>query len=70
MGERGKSMTESLHCLNCQRPELQVPLVALRYGGQPAWICSQCLPVLIHKPQQLAGKLANAESLEPAEHED
>lgn len=63
-------MAESLYCLNCHRPENQVPLVSLRYGGQAAWICSQCLPVLIHKPQQLAGKLANAEHLTPAEHED
>ncbi len=63
-------MTDSLSCLNCNRPESQVPLVSLRYRGQDAWICSQCLPVLIHKPQQLTGKLANAEHLEPAEHED
>ncbi|MCB8923126.1 MAG: hypothetical protein H6662_16180 [Ardenticatenaceae bacterium] len=63
-------MADSLHCLNCNRPETEAPLVSLRYMGQAAWICSQCLPVLIHKPQQLVGKLANAEQLEPADHED
>lgn len=63
-------MNETLYCLNCERPDAQVPLVALRYAGQAAWICSQCLPVLIHKPQQLASKLAYAERLAPAEHED
>jgi len=58
------------HCLNCERPETVIPLVNLRYAGQQAWICSQCLPVLIHHPQQLAGKLAGAENLEPADHQD
>lgn len=57
------------NCLNCGRPETAIPLVSLRYNGDQAWICSQCLPVLIHHPQRLAGRLANAENLEPAEHE-
>ena len=52
-------MTDTmLVCLNCQRPESLVPLVSLRYQGSSAWICSQCLPVLIHDPQRLAGRLA------------
>lgn len=58
------------HCLNCERPETVIPLVNLRYAGQQAWICSQCLPVLIHQPQQLAGKLTGAENLSPAVHHD
>jgi hypothetical protein len=53
------------HCLNCNRPETMAPLVSLRYAGQPAWICTQCLPTLIHQPQQLTGKLAGAENLTP-----
>lgn len=53
-------------CLNCARPETIVPLVSLRYAGNPAWICTQCLPTLIHQPQQLAHKLAGAEKLIPA----
>ncbi len=57
-------------CLNCNRPETQVPLVALRYTEQSVWICTQCLPTLIHHPQQLAGKLAGAENLEAADHDD
>ena len=57
------------NCLNCGRPETVIPLVSLRYNGDQAWICSQCLPVLIHNPQRLAGRLANAEKLEPAEHD-
>ncbi|MFQ5595817.1 MAG: hypothetical protein ACE5HA_16850 [Anaerolineae bacterium] len=57
------------NCLNCDRSEMQIPLVTLRHAGQPAWICSQCLPVLIHHPEQLAGKLEGAEEIPPAEPE-
>ena len=58
------------HCLNCNRPETEIPLVSLRFQGDQAWICSQCLPVLIHQPQQLAGRLAQAENLTPAPSPD
>jgi hypothetical protein len=33
-------------------------------------ICPQHLPVLIHNPQMLVGKLPGAEGLTPAEHHD
>lgn len=46
------------HCLNCDRAEQQTPLIALRYAGTDAWICPQCLPVLIHHAEQLEDKLA------------
>lgn len=58
------------HCLNCNRPETAVPLVKLRYAGRQAWICSGCLPILIHEPRQLVGKLAGAENMTPAAHHD
>ncbi len=54
------------HCLNCGRKDNEIPLVSLRYDGQSAWICSQCLPILIHKPHQLAGKIRNAADLQGA----
>jgi hypothetical protein len=57
-------------CLNCHRPETAAPLVSLRYAGSQAWICSSCLPVLIHQPQQLVGRLAGAENISPAAHHD
>ena len=47
-------------CLYCERNSNQVPLVALRFGEQALWICPQHLPILIHKPEQLAGKLPGA----------
>ena len=58
------------NCLNCGRSETDIPLVALRHAGQQAWICSQCLPTLIHQPQRLAGKLDGAENISPAAHHD
>jgi hypothetical protein len=40
------------------------------YQGSSHWICPQHLPLLIHDPARLAGKLDGAESMEPAEHND
>lgn len=62
--------TTTYHCLNCDRTDEQIPLVNLRYAGQSTWICSQCLPMLIHHPERLAGKLADAEQLSGAPHHD
>lgn len=47
-----------LVCLNCNRTESEIPLVNLRYKGRNEWICSQCLPVLIHHAHELADKLS------------
>ncbi len=58
------------HCLHCQRSSEQVPLIALHYQDTQAWICPQHLPILIHKPAQLANKLPGAANLNPAEGHD
>ena len=64
-------MTQETHiCLNCGRSENQAPLVSLRFAGNPNWICTQCLPTLIHKPQMLADKRAGAENFPVTSHED
>ncbi len=55
--------TKTYNCLNCERSEMEMPLVNLRYQGAQAWICSQCMPLLIHHPQRLAEKLSGAESM-------
>jgi hypothetical protein len=57
-----------LHCLNCEQSERETPLLQMRYNGDEIWICSQCLPTLIHAPQKLIGKLENAEQIRPAAH--
>lgn len=57
-------------CLVCRRGPDATPLLALEYRGATHWICPQHLPVLVHEPAQLVGKLAGAEQLRPAEHHD
>jgi hypothetical protein len=57
-------------CLSCNRSENEIPLVTLTYSSKPAYICSHCLPLLIHHPEQLIGRLKGAENIPPAEHND
>ncbi len=58
-----------LTCLRCKRSEEEVALLTLKYRGENLYICPQCLPVLIHKPEQLAQSLPGAEGFgPPAEH--
>ena len=45
-------------CLNCGRTDKQTPLISLQYVLREAWICPQCLPVLIHHADELEEKLA------------
>ena len=56
-------------CVNCDRSENEIPLMTLAYREEPLFICPQCLPVLIHKPQNLAGKLEGAENFPPVNNE-
>ncbi|MBM3145597.1 MAG: hypothetical protein FJ010_11635 [Chloroflexi bacterium] len=55
-------------CVYCERTHDQAPLIPLNYRGQHYWICPQHLPVLIHKPQVLVGKLPGAENLKGEGH--
>jgi hypothetical protein len=57
-------------CLACRKGDDATPLVRLQYRGSDFWICPQHLPVLIHDPAQLIGKLPGAEHLRPADHRD
>jgi hypothetical protein len=56
-------------CLVCEQGSATVPLLRLAYKGQTYWICPQHLPILIHDPSRLSGRLPGAESLEPSEHQ-
>lgn len=58
------------HCLNCNNSENDIPLVSLVYTGNPTYLCSRCLPLLIHHPEKLIGKIDGAENILPAEHDD
>jgi hypothetical protein len=55
-------------CVNCERAVAEVPLITLTTRTGTTYICPQCLPVLIHHPQQLLDKLPGAEALQPHEH--
>jgi hypothetical protein len=55
-------------CLNCARTENEVPLISLKFAGEIKFICPQCLPVLIHKPQNLVEKLPGYEPPDVEEH--
>ena len=61
-------MTTTNTCLNCGRAEHQAPLIHLTFNEETIHICPQCLPILIHKPQQLADKLPGMEISPPAAH--
>jgi hypothetical protein len=59
-------------CLYCERDSNQVPLMPVVFKGQDLWICPQHLPILIHKPAQLADKLPGVTQLshvEPHHHD-
>ena len=64
-------MTDSqARCLACDRDGSQVPLLSFEYQGELRRICPQHLPILIHEPSQLVGRLPGAEDLSPADHKD
>ncbi len=53
-------MKKSPACLYCGVTDDEMPLVNLTYQGQPLWICSAHLPILIHEQEKLADQLAAA----------
>ena len=58
------------NCVACGRSQKEVPLIIISFQDKTFWICPQHLPVLIHNPQMLAGKLPGAEGMSAAEHND
>lgn len=52
-------MNDLYKCISCERDEHSVPLVSIRFASNPSWICTQCLPTLIHNPSQLQEKFEN-----------
>ena len=47
-GELEKTEKEELKCFVCQKTEYQGVLLPCRKGGQDLWVCTRCLPMLIH----------------------
>jgi hypothetical protein len=54
-------------CVYCEQDDAETPLVVLEYRGSSLRICPQHLPLLIHDPAKLVGKLPGAEGLTGAD---
>ena len=59
-------MSELNKCINCEKQEDVAPLVSITFATKPAWICTQCLPTLIHNPDKLQSKFENMKIDNPA----
>jgi hypothetical protein len=55
-------------CIHCEVSEDDSPILRLRFKGEQFGICSSCLPVLIHHPERLTGRLMGAEFIKPSTH--
>lgn len=55
-------------CIVCEQSSDEIPLLVIESQGQQYWICPAHLPVLIHRPDQLTGKLPGAEKLQGHSH--
>ena len=53
---------ENKTCIVCNRTEDEIPLVIMSYKGKEIRICPEHIPLLIHEPHKLAGKIDNAEN--------
>jgi hypothetical protein len=62
--------TANKACVMCGRGPQDTPVLRLEFRDTAFWICPQHLPVLIHDPSQLVGRLAGAESLKPSDFHD
>jgi hypothetical protein len=58
----------TLSCINCEKSQAETPLLRFTFQGDDLYICSSCLPILIHKPDRLADRLAGAERIEASQH--
>jgi MinD superfamily P-loop ATPase len=45
--ERGEVYVAQ-HCFHCETGEDQAPLLPVRHRGRSLWVCTRCLPALIH----------------------
>lgn len=57
--------TASMTCVYCGQNDQNVPLLEFTFQGEHSWICPQHLPILIHHPEQLAGKLPGLGQVNP-----
>ncbi|MBO8137345.1 MAG: 4Fe-4S binding protein [Desulfotomaculum sp.] len=46
--EKKEVHIEIQKCFNCNNTEMNAPLIPCRKEGESLWVCTRCLPVLIH----------------------
>lgn len=46
-------MSKSKSCIVCHQTDQEVPLIKFKFKGKKYTICSQHIPVLIHKAHEL-----------------
>jgi len=54
-------------CLVCKQDDTQAPLLSFSFQGVQHFICPQHLPILIHKPAQLADQPPGLEKIKAVE---
>jgi hypothetical protein len=55
-------------CVNCGKSEAEVPILKMRFQEAEIMLCSSCFPILLHRPDQLVGRLKGAEVIKPVSH--
>jgi hypothetical protein len=46
--KKEKEEKKEINCFLCQKTEDQGVLLLCRKGGEELWVCTRCLPMLIH----------------------
>jgi len=54
-------------CIHCGQDDSLIPIITFHYQGQEHHICTEHLPVLIHKPKDLTGKLPDMDKINPVD---
>lgn len=62
-------MEEKKVCVLCGVDSSELPLVTLTFQERNYYICPEHLPVLIHEPAKLIGKLPGVEKLKGHAHD-
>jgi hypothetical protein len=47
-GDKKMAEKKEITCFLCHKTEHEGILIPCRKGGQDLWVCSRCLPMLIH----------------------
>lgn len=55
-------------CVQCGATEMSAPLLEFRFKGEAGWICSSCLPILIHQPEKIGAGLPGAADIPRPPH--